>query len=132
VADAVPEQAVDLDAVLGEERATSASDAAAGLDAVDEQLTARLAGRARESGLQLAGEGGLLGQLTSGWSSPRSRASSATISGYDRHDAAGRDGGNCRNGHRTKTFSADIHEAFSAWVSCAFWPARKTSTRGPA
>ena len=34
------------------------------LDAVDEQLIARLAGRAREGGLALAGEGGLLAQLT--------------------------------------------------------------------
>ena len=34
------------------------------LDAVDEQLIARLAGRAREGGLQLTGEGGLLAQLT--------------------------------------------------------------------
>ena len=35
-----------------------------GLDAVDEQLIARLAGRAREGGLALTGENGLLAQLT--------------------------------------------------------------------
>jgi transposase-like protein len=97
----MPEQAVDLDAVLGEEPATSAWMRLLG------QLTTRLV----ESVL----EGELSDHL-----------------GYDRHDAAARDGGNRRNGHRVKTVSADIHEAISAWVSCAFWPARKTSTRGPA
>jgi hypothetical protein len=35
-----------------------------GLDAVDEQLIDRLAARARAGGLQLAGEGELLQQLT--------------------------------------------------------------------
>ena len=35
-----------------------------GLDAVDEQLIGRPAGRAREDGLALTGEGGLLAQLT--------------------------------------------------------------------
>jgi hypothetical protein len=35
-----------------------------GLDPVDEQLIGRLASRARAGGLQLAGEGGLLQQLT--------------------------------------------------------------------
>jgi putative transposase len=37
---------------------------AAGLDAVDEQLIAQLAGRARAGGVALTGEGGLLAQLT--------------------------------------------------------------------
>ena len=54
----VSEQVVDLDEVVGD------APAAKGLDAVDEQLIARLAGRAREGGLQLTGEGGLLAQLT--------------------------------------------------------------------
>lgn len=52
--DVMPEQGVDRDTVLGEEPAGSAADAGGGLDAVDEQLIARLAGRARENGLQLA------------------------------------------------------------------------------
>jgi len=47
--DVLPEQTVDLDAVLGEEPAGPAP--SGGLDAVDEQLIARLAGRAREGGL---------------------------------------------------------------------------------
>jgi hypothetical protein len=52
--DVMPEQAVDLDE-LGDESAGTD-----GLDAVDEQLIARLAGRARAGGLTLTGEGGLL------------------------------------------------------------------------
>jgi putative transposase len=28
--------------------------------------------------------------------------------GYDRHDAAGRDGGNSRNGHRSKTVLTEV------------------------
>ena len=58
--DVMPEQqAVDLDDLVGGEPA-----GVDGLDAVDEQLIARLAGRAREGGLALTGEGGLLAQLT--------------------------------------------------------------------
>jgi hypothetical protein len=53
--DLKPEQAVDLDEVLGAEPAVPAAE---GLDAVDEQLIARLAGKARAGGLQLAGRVG--------------------------------------------------------------------------
>jgi hypothetical protein len=60
VTDVMPEQLVDLDAAGGDEAAVAAGGAGAGLDAVDEQLIDRLASRAREGGLQLAGEGGLL------------------------------------------------------------------------
>jgi putative transposase len=52
---------VDLDQVLGDEPAAPASGSQ---DAVDEQLIARLVGRAREGRLQLTGVGGLLAQLT--------------------------------------------------------------------
>jgi putative transposase len=52
---------VDLDEVGGGDPATSVTD---GLDAVDEQLIARLTGKAREGGMALTGEGGLLAQLT--------------------------------------------------------------------
>ena len=58
--DVVPEQRpVDLAEFVGDEPIGTD-----GLDVVDEQLIARLAGRAREGGLQLTGEGGLLAQLT--------------------------------------------------------------------
>ena len=57
--DVMPEQAVDLDGLAGEQLAGTGA-----LDAVDEQLIARLAGRASACGLRLTGEGGLLAQLT--------------------------------------------------------------------
>jgi putative transposase len=73
------------------------------LDAVDEQLIARLAGRARASGLELTGEGGLLAQLTKRLVESALEGEITDHLGYDRHDAVGRDGGNSRNGHRAKT-----------------------------
>src|SRR3954467_8607340 len=96
----VSEQVVDLDEVLGDE---PAAPAAGGLDAVDEQLIARLAGRARAGGLQLTGEGGLLAQLTKRLVESAPEREITDHLGYDKHDAAGRDGGNSRNGHRSKT-----------------------------
>ena len=92
--DVMPEQqAVDLDELSGGEPASMD-----GLDAVDEQLIARLAGRAREGGLALTGEGGLLAQLTKRLVESALEGEITDHLGYDRHDAAGRDGGNSRNG----------------------------------
>jgi transposase-like protein len=99
------EQAVDLDKVLGDEPAGPAGD---GLDAVDEQLIARLAGKAREGGLALTGEGGLLAQLTKRLVESALEGEITDHLGYDRHDAAGRDGGNSRNGHRSKTVLTEV------------------------
>ena len=58
--DLMPEAAVDLDEVVDGSVVASP----AGVDAVDEQLIAQLAGRARVGGLRLTGEGGVLTQLT--------------------------------------------------------------------
>src|SRR5918998_462919 len=99
------EQAVDLDKVLGDEPAGPAGDA---LDAVDEQLIARLAGKAREGGLALTGEGGLLAQLTKRLVESALEGEITDHLGYDRHDAAGGDGGNSRNGHRAKTVLTEV------------------------
>jgi putative transposase len=84
--DLMPEQAVDLDQVLGDEPADD------GLDAVDEQLIARLAGKARAGGLRLTGEGGLLAQLTKRLVESALEGEITDHLGYDRHDPAGRDG----------------------------------------
>jgi Transposase, Mutator family len=75
---------------------------------VDEQLIARLAGKAREGGLQLTGEGGLLAQLTKRLVESALEGELTDHLGYDRHDAAGRDGGNSRNGHRSKTVLTEV------------------------
>jgi hypothetical protein len=58
--DVTCELAVDLDQLDEDDAAVST----VGLDAVDEELIAQLAGRARAGGLALTGEGGLLAELT--------------------------------------------------------------------
>ncbi len=75
----------------------------AGLSAADEQLLAGLAERARSGGLQLTGEGGLLGKLTKMVVEGALEGELDDHLGYEKHDPAGRDGGNSRNGHRSKT-----------------------------
>jgi putative transposase len=101
--------------VTAEESATVDTSATAagyraetGLDAVDEQLIDRLASRARAGGLQLAGEGGLLQALTKRLMESALEGEITDHLGYDRHDPAGRDGGNSRNGHRSKTVLTDV------------------------
>ena len=102
--DVMPErQAVDVDELADGEPA-----GAGVLDAVDEQLIARLAGRGRGGGLQLAGEGGLLAQLTKRLVESALEGEITDHLGYDRHDAAGRDGRNSRNGHRSKTVLIEV------------------------
>ena len=103
--DPMPEQLVDLDEVGGGELAKPATD---GLDAVDEQLIARLTGKAREGGLALTGENGLLAQLTKRLVESALEGELTDHLGYDKHDGAGRDGGNSRNGHRSKTVLTEV------------------------
>ena len=73
------------------------------LPAADEQLLQELTERARTGGLQLTGEGGLLGRLTKMVVEGALEGELDDHLGYARHDPAGRDGGNSRNGHRAKT-----------------------------
>jgi hypothetical protein len=87
--DVMPEQLVDLDELTGGETTPANT---TGLDAVDEQLIAQLAGRARAGGLQLAGEGGLLAQLTKRLVESALEGELTDHLGYGRHDASGRDG----------------------------------------
>ena len=102
--DVMPEQqAVDLDELVGGDAAGEDV-----LDAVDEQLIARLAVRAREGGLALTGEGGLLAQLTKRLVESALEGELADHLGYGKHDAAGRDGGNSRNGYRPKTVLTEV------------------------
>jgi putative transposase len=78
------------------------------LDAGDEQLVRALAGRARAGGLSLAGEGGLLQQLTKLVLEAGLEAEMSSHLGYDKHAVAGRNGENSRNGTRTKTVITEI------------------------
>ena len=75
----------------------------AGLSAADEQLLRELTDRARTGGLKLTGEGGLLGKLTKMVVEGALEGEMDDHLGYSRHDPAGRNGGNSRNGYRGKT-----------------------------
>lgn len=71
-------------------------------DALDEQLVRQLSERARAEGLRLTGEGGLLSRLTKMVVESALEGEMEDHLGYARHDPAGRDGGNSRNGIRSK------------------------------
>lgn len=73
------------------------------LTASDEELIRQLTERAQADGLQLTGEGGLLGRLTKRVVEGALEGEMDAHLGYAKHDRAGRDGGNSRNGHRSKT-----------------------------
>ncbi len=74
----------------------------------DEQLVAMLVERARSEGLQLTGQGGLLQQLTKRVLESALEGEITDHVGYDKHDVAGRNSGNSRNGTRAKTVLTDV------------------------
>src|SRR5215471_5285469 len=77
-------------------------------DGLDEQLVGQLVERARAGGLQLTGEGGVLQQLTKQLLEAALDGEITDHLGYGKHDPAGRDGGNSRNGSRAKTVLTDV------------------------
>jgi len=77
--------------------------AGAELSAADEQVLRELTERARTGGLKLTGEGGLLGKLTKMVIEGALEGELDDHLGYGKHDPAGRNGGNSRNGYREKT-----------------------------
>jgi putative transposase len=85
--------------------------AGAELSAADEQLLRELTERARAGGLKLTGEGGLLGRLTKMVIEGALEGELDDHLGYARHDPAGRNGGNSRNGHRAKTILTEAGPA---------------------
>src|SRR5499425_340833 len=82
---------------------TAAKTDAAVPDAAEPELAKQLAERARAEGLSLTGPGGLLGRLTKVVLEGALEGELDAHLGYSKHDPAGRDGGNSRNGHRAKT-----------------------------
>ena len=78
------------------------------LDDLDRQLIGQLVDRVRSEGLQLTGEDGLLAQLTKTIIESAAEGEMDAHLGYAKHDPAGRDGGNSRNGARTKSVLTDI------------------------
>ncbi|WP_443066572.1 transposase [Streptomyces sp. NBC_01260] len=75
---------------------------------VDDRLIDELVGRAQAEGLQLTGEGGLLQQLTKRLLESALEGEITDHLGYDKHDPAGKNGGNSRNGTRGKTVLTDV------------------------
>ncbi|GAA2641013.1 IS256 family transposase [Streptomyces axinellae] len=76
--------------------------------AVDDQLIDELVSRAQAEGLQLTGEGGLLQQLTKRLLESALEGEITDHLGYDKHDPAGKNGANSRNGKRSKTVLTDV------------------------
>ena len=73
-----------------------------------EQLARDLVERARAEGVELIGPGGLLTGLTKTVLETALEAEMTGHLGYEKHDPAGRDGGNSRNGTRAKTVQTEI------------------------
>ncbi len=80
----------------------------ASVEGLDEQLITQLLDRAKAGGLQLTGEGGVLQQLTKRLLESALDGEITDHLGYDKHDPAGRNTGNSRNGTRTKTVITDV------------------------
>lgn len=76
--------------------------------AADAQLAEELVARARSEGLELTGPDGLLGRVTKAVLEGALQGEMDDHLGYAKHDSAGRDGGNSRNGARVKTVLTDI------------------------
>ncbi len=83
------------------EHEAAGSAAAVSAKAVDDQPVDELVSRAQAEGLQLTGERGLLQQLTKQLLESALEGEITDHFGYDKHDPAGKDGGNSRNGKRT-------------------------------
>ncbi|WP_241247606.1 IS256 family transposase, partial [Candidatus Protofrankia datiscae] len=75
---------------------------------VDEALAESLIERARVEGLSLTGPGGMLAGLTKMVLEKALAAEMTAHLGYEPGDPAGRNGGNSRNGTRTKTVVTEI------------------------
>ena len=73
-----------------------------------QQLAQELVDKARAEGLELVGPGGLLTGLTKTVLETALDAELSEHLGYDKHNPAGRNGGNSRNGTRTKTVLTEV------------------------
>lgn len=74
------------------------------------EKAAELAERAHAEGVDLVGPDGLLAGLTKTVLETGLEAEITEHLGYDKHDPAGRDGGNSRNGTRSKKVLTDVGE----------------------
>jgi transposase-like protein len=74
----------------------------------EQELAEQLVEQARAEGVDLVGPGGLLGDLTKRVLEAGLEAEMTDHVGYDKHDPAGRNGGNSRNGTRSKTVITEV------------------------
>ncbi|OEJ48512.1 hypothetical protein AR457_34715 [Streptomyces agglomeratus] len=86
---------------------------------VDDRLIDELVARAQAEGLQLTGEGGLLQHLTKRLLESALEGEITDHLGYDKHDPAGKNGGNSRNGTRGKTALNAFDITFDGRLSAA-------------
>jgi transposase-like protein len=78
-------------------------------DIVDQkELAEQLLEQAKEQNIELVGPGGLLGQLTKNVLETALDSEMSEHLGYEKHDPAGRNSGNSRNGTRAKTVLTEI------------------------
>jgi putative transposase len=89
-------------------QANPESEATAVTPLVDQQLVAELVARAGAEGLSVTGEGGLLQQLTKLMLEAPLEGEMDAHLGYGKHDPAGRNSGNSRNGKRSKTVLTQV------------------------
>lgn len=75
---------------------------------VEREIAELLARRAKDEGVDLVGPGGLLQRLTKQVLETGLEVEMSGHLGYDRHDPVGRDGGNSRNGTRSKTVTTEV------------------------
>lgn len=88
---------------------TDTIDAVTADEVVDQrQLAEQLLAQAKAQGVDLVGPGGLLNQITKRVLETALEAEMFEHLGFDKHEYAGRDGGNSRNGVRTKTVLREI------------------------
>jgi len=75
---------------------------------LDQSVAEELVARARAEGTDLVGPGGLLGDLTKQILETGLEVEMDEHLGYMKHDSAGRNGGNSRNGTRSKTVITEV------------------------
>jgi putative transposase len=94
--------------VTGKNKTETVPATPASTPVVDRQVVAELVARAEADGVAISGEGGLLAQLTKLVFESSLQGEMDAHLGYGKHDPAGRDGGNSRNGTRAKTVLTEV------------------------